>query len=126
MMTFRPSRVGAGDQGVEIGQGPEDRIDAGIVRDVIAEVLHRRGEEGRQPDAVHTQRGDVVQMGGDPRQIADAVAVRVGEAARIDLIQDAPRHHSVGASVVTVGWLRVWTFTRGLPIRRSCSRGEGR
>jgi hypothetical protein len=28
-------------------------------------------------------------MGGDPGQIADTVAVRVGEAAGIDLIDDA-------------------------------------
>jgi len=37
--------VGARRQGVEIGQGPEDRVDTAIVGDVVAEVLHRRTEE---------------------------------------------------------------------------------
>ena len=29
-------------------------------------------------------------------------------------------------AIVFVGWLRVWTFTRGLPKRKSCSQGQGR
>src|SRR5262249_52358268 len=64
----------------------EDRIDAAIVGNVVPEIFHRRGEERRQPDRRHVERGDVVEMPGDAVEIADAVAVRVGEAARIDLI----------------------------------------
>ena len=80
--------VGAGDQPVEIGQGPEDRIDVTIVGHVIAEVLHRRGVEGAQPDRVHTQGGDVVEVRRNAGEVADAVAPGVGIAARIDLIDD--------------------------------------
>ena len=80
--------MGPRDQVVEISQGSEGRIDVAIVGDVIAEILHRRGEEGAEPDSVDAEGGDVVEMLRDPGQVADAVAVRVGEAARIDLIDD--------------------------------------
>ena len=91
--------VGLVDQDVEVRERAEDRIDVAVVRDVVAEILHRRGEEGRQPDGVDPQGGDVVEVVGDALQIADAVAVRVGETARIDLIDDraAPPFGGVGA-----------------------------
>ena len=78
--------VRTGDQPVEILDRAEDRIDPDIVRDVVTEILHRRGEEGRQPDPVDAQRRDMIQMRRDPRQVADPVAVGVGIGARIDLI----------------------------------------
>ena len=78
--------MGAGDQRVEIGERAEDRIDIAIIRHVIAEVAHRALEEGREPDGVDAERGDIGKMGGDAGQIADAVAIGVGEAARIDLV----------------------------------------
>ena len=75
IITLSPSAVRAGDQRVEIGQRAEDRIDLAIIGDVVAEILHRRGEEGRHPDRVDAQVGDMVESRGDARQIADAVAV---------------------------------------------------
>jgi hypothetical protein len=48
-------RVRAFDQRVEIGERSEHRIDAAIIGDVVAEVAHRRGEEGRQPDRVDAE-----------------------------------------------------------------------
>ena len=48
-----------GDQRVEIGERAEHRIDVAIVGDVVAEILHRRGEEGRDPDRVDAERGDI-------------------------------------------------------------------
>jgi len=100
--------VGAFDQAVEIGQGPEHRVDVAIVGDVIAEILHRRGEEGAEPDGVDAERGDVVEAGGDPGQVADAVAVAVGETARIDLIDDraAPPVGVAGREIQRV-WNRI-------------------
>ena len=52
-------RVGLGDQRVEIGERAEQRIDVAVVGDVVAEILHRRGEEGREPDRVDAEVGDV-------------------------------------------------------------------
>ncbi len=85
--------VRLGDQPVEVVEGAEDGVDVGVVGDVVAEVGHRRRVERRQPDGVHPQRpgGAVVQVvepGRDPGQVAHAVAVRVGEAARVDLVDD--------------------------------------
>src|SRR5262245_52811584 len=59
-----------------------------MVRDVVAEVRHRRRIDGRDPDRVHTQPDQVVEAGANALEIADAVAVRVQERARIDLIND--------------------------------------
>ena len=83
---LEPEAVGLGKQRVEVGQAAEERIDVAIVGHVVAEVLHRRGEERRQPDPVDAEAGDVVEAAGNARQIADAVAVRIAKAARVDLI----------------------------------------
>ena len=79
-------RVRAGDERVEVGKRAEDRVDVAIIGHVIAEIGHRRPEEGRQPDRLDAQARDMVEVRGDAGQVADAVAIRIGEAARIDLI----------------------------------------
>ena len=83
-------RVRLLDQKVDVGQGPENGINVAIVSNVIAEVLHGRGEEGADPDGVDAEGGNVFQVPGDAGQVPDAVAVRVGKAARIDLIDHRP------------------------------------
>ena len=79
-------RVRALEHPIEVVEGSENGIDIAIVRDVIAEVLHRRPEEGRQPHAVHAQGRHMVKMCEHARQVADPVTVGVGETARVDLI----------------------------------------
>jgi hypothetical protein len=79
--------VGLGQQRVEVDPGTEQRVDTEVVGHVVAEVAHRAREEGREPDAVDTQRGDVGQLGRHAGQVADAVAVGVGKAARVDLVE---------------------------------------
>ena len=44
---FQPARMGRRDQRVEMLQRAEDRIDRAVIGHVIAEILHRRGEERR-------------------------------------------------------------------------------
>src|SRR2546427_4004972 len=41
-----------------------------------------------QPDGVHAQVSQVTQARSQPRQVAHAVAVCVGEAARVHLVDD--------------------------------------
>ena len=74
------------DHGVEVGERAEDRVDVGVVGDVVAHVGHRRGEDRREPDRVDAEVGDVGQPLGDAGEVADAVAVRVLERPRIDLV----------------------------------------
>ncbi len=81
-------RVRLGDQRIEVGERAEDRIDVAIIRDVVAEVAHRRLEEGREPDRIDAEARDMIEMRGDAGQVADPVAIRVREAARIDLVDD--------------------------------------
>jgi hypothetical protein len=75
-------------QPVEVGQRAEARVDVLVVADVVAAVVPRRPVDRRQPDHVDAELDQVVQLRLDPGQVADAVPVRVGEAARIDLVDD--------------------------------------
>jgi hypothetical protein len=86
---LQPQRMRAVDQAAEVAQRAEHRIDRGVVGDVVAEVLHRALEERRQPHRVDAEPGHVLEARSDAGQIADAVGVAVGKAARIDLVDDA-------------------------------------
>jgi hypothetical protein len=83
--------VRGGEQRVEVGKGAEQRVDVARVGDVVAAVGHRRAVERREPDRVHTQLDEMVQPGVDADEVTGAVAVAVGEAARIDLVEDRRR-----------------------------------
>ena len=78
-----------GDQLVEIGERAEDRVDVGVIGNVVAEVGHRRRIDRRQPDGIDAEPLQVVEPRKNSRQVANAVAVRVLERARIDLIDDS-------------------------------------
>ncbi len=75
MMILKPEPVRLGHQRVEILERAEHRIDVAVVGHVVAHVGHRRLEEGRQPDGVDAERGDMGKPGGDAAQVADAIAV---------------------------------------------------
>ena len=98
-----PQFMRARHQRVEIGERAEDRVHPAIISDIIAEIAHRRGEEGRNPDRVHAQPGDMLQPRGDARQVANAVTVRILKAARIDLIEDRALPPGPIACITTVG-----------------------
>ena len=102
------------DQAVQVGQGAEDRIDVAVVGDVVAEVGHRRAEDRRQPDRVDAEIDEVVEAVDDPGQVADAVAVRVLERARIDLVDDAglPPRPNRRTSRVNRSRVSRWTISR--------------
>src|SRR5687767_8535959 len=85
-----PMRLG--HQAVERGQVTEDRVDVGVIADVVAEVGQGRWVDRAHPDGVDAQRGwlaaQVVEVLDDAGEVADAVAAGVGEGARIDLVDD--------------------------------------
>ena len=83
-----------GEEPVEIGEIPEGRVDVAVVRNVVAEVGHRRAVERREPDPVDAERSwravvQVIEARGDAGEVADPVAIRVLERAGIDLVEDA-------------------------------------
>jgi hypothetical protein len=103
-----PQLVRPGDELVGVGERPEQGVDVAVVGHVVAGVGHRGDVEGAEPDRVHPQVGQVGQPGGDPGQVADPVAVGVGEAARVDLVDHRvpPPGRRVGDGLVRVGGVR--------------------
>jgi hypothetical protein len=80
--------VYVGQQPVELLQRPEQRVDVLVVADVVAVVVHRRAIHRRQPENVDPQRDQMVEASADAGQVTRAVAVPVGEAAGVDLVDD--------------------------------------
>ena len=80
-----------GDKILEVLHGSHGWVDGAVVGDVVAVVPARRGEEGVEPDMIHPQRGDVVDLLNDAAQVAYAVAGGVAEGLGIDLVDDAVR-----------------------------------
>ena len=78
------------DQAIEILVRPEQRIHGRVVADVVADVESGRWVDRREPDRIDAEPvpADVVKVVDDPREIAHAVAVRVGEAPWVDLVDD--------------------------------------
>jgi hypothetical protein len=91
-----PQLVSPGEEGVEVRERAEQRVDVAVVADVVARVALRRRVERREPERVHSQVREVLQTGGDARQVPDAVAVGVGPRAGIDLIDDGVAPPALG------------------------------
>ncbi len=77
-----------GDQAVEIRERSVHGIDVFVIRNVVAEIDLRRRETRRNPNGVDPEILQVIELGGDALEIADAVVVAVSEAARIKLVED--------------------------------------
>ncbi len=59
-----------------------------VIRHVVAEIGVGRGVEGREPDGVHAEALDVVELRQNAPEVAYAVPVPVAEAPRPDLVDD--------------------------------------
>ena len=83
-----PSFVRLFDQTFHIVQRAEHGIDLVIIRDIISVIRHRGFVDRTQPDHIDPELFEVVKMFYDPRDIPDAVSVRILKAFRVDLIPD--------------------------------------
>ena len=88
MMTRRPRSCASASSASASARVAEQRLDVAVVGHVVAAVGHRRRVERRDPDGVDAEVAQVRQPGPDAGQVADAVAVAVGEAADVDLVDD--------------------------------------
>ena len=79
--------MGLVHQVAEVLHGAVARVDVRVVGDVVAAVAHGGGVEGRDPDRIHAQPRQVVQTGGQSREVPDAVAVGVREGAQQRLVE---------------------------------------
>ena len=74
---------------VEVGERAEQRVDVAVVGDVVAEVGHRRRGRTATARCASTPSHDRwSRLLRDALEVADAVAVRVGERPRVDLVDD--------------------------------------
>src|SRR3546814_8537345 len=62
---------------VEIGKRPEHRVDVAVIGDVIAEIGHGRGIDGRKPDRIHAEIDQMIKPPRDAAQITDTVAIGI-------------------------------------------------
>src|ERR1017187_7831235 len=76
-------------QAVEILHRSKDRIDAAIIRHIVAKIGHRRRVDRRDPDGVNPKSHKVIKTPKNPIQIADPIAVTVLKRARINLVDNA-------------------------------------
>ncbi len=131
--------VSVGQQPVEVGQRPEERVDIAVVAHVVAEVGHRRAVERRQPDGVDTQPDQVVEVAADPLEVADTLArarLGVGEGPGVDLVDHrrVPPRRRASALPPHVRRLAgrrhrslaTDPLSRRLPTGRSARAGRGR
>ena len=131
-------RVGRVDQGLEVGLGPEVRIDIGEVGDPVAvmrrRLLSRRAlhrlvrEDRRQPDRRRAQAPDVVQPAGRALQVA---AVIEAGARRIEAVDQRPPVRAamvIGRVAVleAVGQQEIDHLVLRLALQVGRRRGEGR
>ena len=83
-----PSSARLRDQLLGLVERPERRVDRAVVDDVVAVVGERRRVPGVEPERVDAEVAQVRQLGADAGEVADAVAVPVGEAPDVDLVDD--------------------------------------
>ena len=84
---FHATLMGLIDQCNQIGIGTESRIHLVEIDDIIATIKPSRLKDRIEPEGVHTQRLDVIQLGSDTRQIANTVAIRIHIGRWINLIE---------------------------------------
>jgi hypothetical protein len=76
------------EQGVELLERAELRVDVLVVADVVPVVGVRRAEDRGQPDHVDAEPFEVVESPANAAQVADTVPVGVLETARVHLVDD--------------------------------------
>jgi hypothetical protein len=79
---------GLGDQLLGFRQSAERRVDGPVVGDVVAPVGERGGVPRVVPDGVDAQISQMAEVGAHAGEVAHTVAVGVGEAAHVELVDD--------------------------------------
>ena len=64
------------------------RVNGTVVGHIITVVALGRGKKRGQPEIVNAQVGEIIQLGRDALQIAEAVTVRVHEGFRVNLVDN--------------------------------------
>jgi hypothetical protein len=83
-----PALVGLIDEAPHVLDHAVVLVDREEVGDVVAAVPQRRLVHRQQPDAVHAEPLQVIELLGEAAEVPGAVAVAVVEAAQVDLVED--------------------------------------
>jgi hypothetical protein len=81
-----PESARVGHEGLHVGDVAVVGVDRPVVDDVVTAVRAAGGVVRVDPQRIDPEPGEVRQAGTDACQIADAVAVAVGEGAQVDLV----------------------------------------
>lgn len=76
------------EQVVEILHAAEYGLDGVVIRHIVTEIMHRRCVDGREPNRIDAEAFKIVNLFENALEVADAVAVGVFEATRINLIDN--------------------------------------
>src|SRR6266849_10280297 len=115
--------VGGLDERTEVFDRAVVGMDREEVGDVVAAVAQRRRVHRQQPDAVDPEPLQVVELVGEPAEVAGAVVVPVEEAADVDLVEDR-RLEPERVALEPVAGLRYGTRSRAMP-RSAAVPGPG-
>ena len=120
----------------EVAQCPVARIDAVVIRDVVAVVASRRGLEGHQPDRRHAEALQIVEPADQTLEVADAVPVRIHEGFDGEAVDDgvlvpeivdhAASSAEVGRAAKAPGRVAVMAAARCAEPMAAASRGTPR
>ena len=80
--------MGGMNELANVGHGPVVGMDGAVFADVVAVIEQWRGIERQQPDRGGAEIGDIVELGNQAGEIADAVIVRIEERFDMKLIDD--------------------------------------
>ena len=75
-------------EALKIGHRAVNRVNGAVIGDVVAVVALRRGINRIEPEIIHAERLQIIELADDARQVADAVAVAVAERFGINLVND--------------------------------------
>jgi trehalose synthase len=80
--------MGLVEELLEVVEGAVLGVDRGVVGDVVAVVAEGRRKEREKPEAGDAEFLEVVELGDEALEVADAVGVGVGKGADVDLVDD--------------------------------------
>ena len=83
-----PAPVRLFDENAEVVDGADVGMHVSVIGDVVSVVLARRSADGEQPERVDAEVLEIVEPGGEPAEVADAVAVRIHERPHAQLVDD--------------------------------------
>ncbi len=76
------------DELVEVRHVPDIRMHVVIVGDIVTVVTPRRRIERQEPERIHAQLLQIVELGDQARKISDSVTIAIKERLDVQLVDD--------------------------------------